>query len=286
MKKIPIIIFAYNRPSHFKRLMIALQNYKIKNKIYLFLDGPKNEKDKINQIDILGTITRRGKFNKFYKNQIKVFTNKHNLGLAKSITKGLDRISKIHESFIVLEDDVIPYFNMIPFFTNCIKKYQSASNIGAICGYQFLNFEKNPKRIETKFLKHFIPWGWATWSKNWKDYRKANNFKDIKSCKENIPRFIINIKKKLLNKNSNKNYWSLNFMFYNYLKNNYYIFPNSSLVKNIGFDGSGTNSVVTNDLYVLERNIKKVKFNNFNLNKSELNKQDKLLKKVIKNFYN
>ncbi len=285
MKKIPIIIFAYNRPSHFKRVMIALQNYKIKNKIYLFLDGPKNEKDKINQIDILGSITRKGKFNKFYKNQINVFMNKHNLGLAKSITKGLDRISKIHESFIVLEDDVIPYVNMIPFFTNCIKKYQKVSNIAAICGYQFLNFEKNPKRIETKFLKHFIPWGWATWSKNWKDYRKVNNFKDIRSCKENIPRFITNTKK-LLNKNSNKNYWSLNFMFYNYLKNNYFIFPNSSLVKNIGFDGSGTNSVVTNDLYVLERNIKKIKFNNFNLNKSELKKQDKLLKKVIKNFYN
>ena len=44
-------------------------------------------KDKINQIDILGSITRKGKFNKFYKNQIKVFTNQHNLGLAKSITR-------------------------------------------------------------------------------------------------------------------------------------------------------------------------------------------------------
>lgn len=286
MKKIPIIIFAYNRPSHFKRVMIALQNYKIKNQIYLFLDGPKNAKDKINQIDILGSITRKGKFNKFYKNQIKVFKNKHNLGLAKSITKGLDRISKIHESFIVLEDDVIPYVNMIPFFTNCIKKYQSVSNIAAICGYQFLNFQKNPNRIETKFLKHFIPWGWATWSKNWKDYRKVNKFKDIRNNKKNIPNFITKLKKKLVSKNSKKNYWSLNYMFHNYLKNNYFVFPNSSLVKNIGFDGSGTNSIVTNDLYVLERNIKKIKFNNFDLNKFDLNKQDKLLKKVINNFYN
>ena len=109
--------------------------------------GLKNEKDKINQIDILGSITRKGKFNKFYKNQkIKVFTNQHNLGLAKSITKGLDRISKIHESFIVLEDDVIPYVSMIPFFTNCLKKYQSVSNIAAICGYQFLRiFKKKSK---------------------------------------------------------------------------------------------------------------------------------------------
>ena len=119
---------------------------------------------------------------------------------------------------------------------------------------------------------------------NWKDYRKVNNFKDSRSNKENIPSFITKLKK--LIQNSKKNYWSLNYMFHNYLKNNYFVFPNSSLVKNIGFDGSGTNSVVTNDLYVLERNIKKIKFNNFYLNKSDLNKQDKLLKKVIKNFYN
>ena len=121
MKKIPIVIFAYNRPSHFKRVMIALQNNKIKNKIYLFLDGPKNNNDKILQKDILGSITKVGKFNKFGNRQIKVFRNIKNLGLAKSVLKGLDKVSKIHKSFIVLEDDVIPYSNMVPFFSKCIK---------------------------------------------------------------------------------------------------------------------------------------------------------------------
>ena len=33
---VPIVIFAYNRPSHFKRVMIALQNNNVKNKIFLF----------------------------------------------------------------------------------------------------------------------------------------------------------------------------------------------------------------------------------------------------------
>ena len=75
-------------------------------------------------------------------------------------------------------------------------------------------------------------------------------------------------------------------MIYNYFFNNYFIFPNNSLVKNIGFDGSGTNSLVTNDLYVLEKNIKKVRYNNIKLHTSELIKQERLFKKVLKNFYN
>ena len=39
-----IAVFAYNRPSHLRRVLISLEDYKIKN-IELFLDGPKNFKD-------------------------------------------------------------------------------------------------------------------------------------------------------------------------------------------------------------------------------------------------
>ena len=75
----------------------------------------------------------------------------------------------------------------------------------------------------------------------------------------------------------NCTHWGLQVVF---------IFPNNSLVKNIGFDGSGTNSLVTNDLYVLEKNIKKINYNKLKLKKFEEKKQEKLLKNVIKNFYN
>ena len=92
MKLTPIVIFAYNRESHFKRVSMAIQNNKIKNKIYFFLDGPKNIKDKVIQEHILIGLQRVGKYNNFNKNQIKIFRNKKNLGLAKSINKGLDKI--------------------------------------------------------------------------------------------------------------------------------------------------------------------------------------------------
>mgnify|MGYP000533535640 FL=1 len=49
--KIGIAIFAYNRPSHLKRLLIALEDYKIK-KISAFVDGPKNARDKLIQEQI------------------------------------------------------------------------------------------------------------------------------------------------------------------------------------------------------------------------------------------
>ena len=67
-KSTAIIIFAYNRPSHFKRVLVALEDYGIK-KFYVNLDGPKNIKDKIIQSDILFAI-HNIKFAKLVKIEI------------------------------------------------------------------------------------------------------------------------------------------------------------------------------------------------------------------------
>ena len=88
-----------------------------------------------------------------------------------------------------------------------------------------------------KLLKHFIPWGWATWSKNWINFRENHKNLTKKNNVKKIPIFIKLLNKNLIKKKNYKNYWSLKFMIYNYCVENYFIFPNTSLVKNIGFDG-------------------------------------------------
>ena len=84
---IAIAVFAYNRPSHLRRVLISLEDYKIK-KINLFLDGPKNLKDKILQKEIIFMI----KYNKLLN--IKLIRLKKNVGLAKSIISGIDYLTK------------------------------------------------------------------------------------------------------------------------------------------------------------------------------------------------
>ena len=41
MNSVGIAIFAYNRPSHLRRVLIALEDLNIRN-IEVFLDGPRN----------------------------------------------------------------------------------------------------------------------------------------------------------------------------------------------------------------------------------------------------
>ena len=54
MSKASILITAYNRYKNFKRLFRSIRFYK--TKIYISIDGPKNEKDKIEQAKILKLI--------------------------------------------------------------------------------------------------------------------------------------------------------------------------------------------------------------------------------------
>ena len=48
---IGLALFAYNRPSHLRRVLISLENGGI-SEINLFVDGPKNNNDKIIQKEI------------------------------------------------------------------------------------------------------------------------------------------------------------------------------------------------------------------------------------------
>ena len=280
LKKTVIIIFAYNRPSHLKRVLIALENNKVKNDIYLIIDGPKNKFDKINQEDISLSLTR---FSNKNKRIVKIIKRKKNLGLAKSITGGITYLSKKYQNLIILEDDTIAYKNFIRFVEKHLKLIKSSDNTQVICGYQFPNFEKNPKTLKTLLLSNFVSWGWAIKSREWQAYlkfKKKNKKKNIKA----VPIFLRNYFEDKYTVKQKKNIWSLDFMYYNFIKGNKYIFPNTSLIKNIGFDGSGVNSKATTKLQVKEDKVNKFDFTKLN-SKTLINRQTKIISKNLKLCY-
>ena len=78
----------------------------------------------------------------------------------------------------------------------------------------------------------------------------------------------------------------MDFIYNNYLNNKFYVYPNFSLVKNIGFDGTGINSKITDVFNVFDKYINIInKKNSFLLNKKLVKKQDNFFKKNIKYFY-
>jgi len=272
-----IILFGYNRPSHLMRVIIALEDYNIKD-IHLFLDGPKNLKDRAIQKQIIFIVKQSKNINfTLYKSQ-------KNLGIAKSINRGLNLISKKYKKMIIIEDDCVPRKEFFHFFNKMLNAKNFSSEIGAICSYQFPKMhEKNKSIIYPMLLNYFIPWGWATTSSHWVNFAKYNKNKDNFYSKKKFPKVI----KKLntLVKNNKKNIWSLNFIIYNFLIDKKFIFPNKSLVKNIGFDGTGVNSKITNNFDTFYTPTKKINDKDIIENDKSTKEQEKILLKYIKYFY-
>ena len=164
-KDTAVAIFAYNRPSHLRRVLISLENYKIPL-AHIFLDGPKNKKDKILQKEII-FIT---KFNPYIKLVIK--KNNYNKGLAESINSGVTYLSKKFKNIIILEDDCVPRREFFIFIKKILKNKNYLNNPSPICGYQLPELQKKTKNILPCYLNYFIPWGWCINSNYWKQYLK------------------------------------------------------------------------------------------------------------------
>ena len=270
-----IAVFAYNRPSHLRRVLISLEDYKIKN-IDLFLDGPKNLKDKILQKEIIDMV----KYNRVIK--INLIRFNKNKGLAKSITTGIDHLTKKKKDVIILEDDCVPRKEFFLFILSVIKKKFYKKNTVPICGYQLPEIQKkNNKSIYPLLFKYFIPWGWFITSKDWTDYRGYKKIKEQKS--KNKDKLFLKIKKIVGKKN--KKIWSLEFIKYNLIRNKKIIFPNRSLIKNIGFDGSGVNSSITGKFNSLYNKVNNINVTKVWQNESLQKKQLSILLKRVKYFF-
>ena len=261
--KVGVVVMAYNRPSHLQRLLISLQKSKIK-KINVYLDKPVNKLSDINQKEI----ERMLKAANFCLN-CKINKQRKHLGISKSLKIALDREFKKYDKLILLEDDCIPFKFFFQYMVDCLNKFEKNKKIRTVCGYQLPILNKKRKVVKNIFIKRFIPWGWATWKDRWKIYN--SNLLDIKkkltySNKETyLP---IEMKKYLKNKkllDNSADVWSINWAFLHYFTNTYCVYPNVSLIRNIGFDGSGvhcrfsTSFTVNNyDKYVRRVNISKM----------------------------
>ena len=74
-------------------------------------------------------------------------------------------------------------------------------------------------------------------------------------------------------------------MYYNYTSKKNYIFPNFSLTKNIGFDGTGVNSKSTDKFQVIENKDKKINFKKIVYDKKFIKRQNNIIKKNLNFFY-
>lgn len=236
----PIVIFVYNRLSHTKRTLEALQRNDLADlsDLIIFSDGARDaDSEAVNEVRAYIKEVQGFK-------SVKIFESEKNNGLASSIINGINKVLKRYESVIVLEDDIVTSKYFLSYMNMALTYFKDKSMVWHINGWG----HPIGSDLESDFYltRMMICWGWATWREKWshfsKDITELESVFDSK-MKKGFNLEIDNLfwNQVELNKQGKLNTWAI-FWYAAIFKNNgLCLSPIKSFVENIGFDGSGVN---------------------------------------------
>lgn len=244
-KLAPIVLFVYNRPSHTLLTLEALAaNYLAKDsKLYVFCDGPVNTS--VTELDAVRE-TRRVVESNLWCGEVIIRHRAGNVGLAENIVSGIGEVLETHDRVIVLEDDIVTSKGFLKYMNDSLTFYEKSNNVMHISAYMYPT--GNQAVNGTIFLRILSCWGWGTWKRAWKYYSNdLDYFLSKLQSKSAIRRFNIRghatfYKQLVSNSKGEIRTWAVRWYASWYFKGGYSLFPKTSLIRNIGHDGTGQNS--------------------------------------------
>jgi hypothetical protein len=237
MSRTALAIFAYNRPDNLTHVLESLKSLERINEVdcIIFSDGAREDSDEVYVEQVRDVISLNSSL--FHN----VISRKKNFGLKKNIIDGIDKISKLYESFIVIEDDIILSNKGLEFCLKSLEAYSSNYLIGHInlWNYPIMNSDR-------PYLTNYLHcWGWASWSNRWKPdtfsmnkYRNLSVYQKIKISKYFSTLHYSHLYGNLEGINQT---WAIYWLASNILNATKCLSPPYSMVRNIGFS-SGENT--------------------------------------------
>ncbi|MBT8534600.1 glycosyltransferase family 2 protein [Polynucleobacter paneuropaeus] len=237
----PIVLFAFNRPEHLSKTLRALASNPEFNlsPLYIYCDGARHPIDRVN------VSKTRDIANQYPHPNKNVIESNINLGLATSVIQGVTQIISKFGRIIVLEDDLIVDDCFLNFLNKALIQYEHVSKVMQVSAYMF-PIPIFSHRQTPLLLPNISSWGWATWNRAWKNFDPASNgWELLLSNKEMRREFDVGgsyaysdmLFRQIMGEIDS---WAIRWNWSVYRCSGLVLYPPVSLVKNIGFDGSGT----------------------------------------------
>jgi len=246
MATAPIALFVYNRPEHTRRTVEALRRNDLAadSDLFIFSDVARNVEAAASVRAVRDYIGRIEGFR-----SVRTVARETNFGLASSIIDGVTEVCREYGRVIVLEDDLVTSAHFLRFMNEALDTYKNDEGVASIHGYWYPVDAPVP---ETFFLRVASSWGWATWSRAWKLFERDGEkllaeLRRRKQTKTFDLGGAIDYTRMLEDQIAGKNdSWAIRWDASVFLADKVSLYSRASLVRNIGFDGSGRHSPVSN----------------------------------------
>lgn len=162
MKKIPVLVLAFNRADHVEKSMQAIAQYK-PDKLYLECDGARphkaGEKEAVEQtrktmLDIVD-----------WPCEVKTLFRDKNLGCANAVNDAITWFFKNEEYGCIIEDDIVVSQDFFRLCEDLLIRYRFEPKVMQISAR---NTSSRTDMDNTYvYAECFHCWGWATWRRAW-----------------------------------------------------------------------------------------------------------------------
>lgn len=238
-KLAPVLLFTYNRLDHTRQTVEALQRnvYADNTEVFVYSDAPKNEaaEDSVRAV-------RKYLHGVAGFKRVEIIERTENWGLARNIIDGVTNIVNEYGKVIVLEDDIVTSKYFLKYMNDALRIYCNEGKVQLISGYSYI--PNDCRRVDAYFLPFTSCWGWATWKRVWRGFKRNPAELVKKYTKEEIKRFNLDgahdfWSQVQMNADGRLFTWAIFLYELVYRNHGLCLYPPISLADNIGFDDSG-----------------------------------------------
>lgn len=246
--KAPIVSLHFKRPEHSRQALLSLyQNEGAKDsELFIFCDGARNEREEL-QVQQVREVVRSQQ----WCGKVHIIERERNLGCFQNTVSAVTEICEKYGRVIFVEDDSLlsPYF--LNYMNDALERYEYEPQVMHISAYLW---PLKNQILAPFFLRSTNVWTFATWQRAWSQYHTDATSLLDKICFAGLEQAFSfdgmrNYVELLENEaRGNIDDWSIYWAAIVFL-NGLSLYPNCSLVKNIGFDGTGFHYVTSTSVY-------------------------------------
>jgi len=166
MKKVPVLVLAFNRVDHIEQSMKAIQEYR-PERLYLECDGARQHKD--GEVDAVEATRKKMLEMVTWPCEVKTLFREENLGCAKAVFGAVSWFFENEEYGIIVEDDIILSQDFFHLCEELLPRYKDCEQVMHINSQNYApqNFKDCFSSNEYTFAKAMYCWGWASWARAW-----------------------------------------------------------------------------------------------------------------------
>ncbi len=246
MNRAPIALFVYNRPRHTRATLAALRANELarQSDLHVFSDAARKPEaaSSVNQVrESLRSIDG-------FKS-VTVVERTSNMGLAASITEGLNGLCERYGRAIVVEDDLATSPHFLDYMNAALERYEPEERVMQISGHMFA--ASLATADDAIFLPFITSWGWATWTRAWRHYDPlAREYPRLLADPALRKSFDLDghypyFRMLQTQQRGKIDSWAIRWYLSVFFRHGLALYPKKSMVRNLGFDGSGVNCNVS-----------------------------------------